>query len=110
MKSIFIIFCMLVSNTIFATNVEHATIVQLDINKNYGEFVFIKLDTHPDFISCAINHYWSYTMPLVSDMDKAMYSALLSAFTSGTKVTIGGTNVCSDFPAIESAQSIRLEK
>jgi hypothetical protein len=85
-------------------------IVLIDMSKDYGNFVFVKLDVNPSApIACHTNLAWTYTLPLVTDMDKRMHAALLLAYATGRSVTLRGSGTCTDFSSIESAVSVRLE-
>lgn len=106
-KAIFILimcFCPFVS----AANVDKVNIIQIELAKDYGDYVFIKLDIPVVKTGCHINTYWNYTLPLATETDKAIFTMLLSAHMSGKKIGIRGTGSCSQFGSIESAKSIRV--
>jgi hypothetical protein len=85
-------------------------VVLIDMSKDYGNFIFVKLDVNPSApIACHTNLGWTYTLPYVSDMDKRMHAMLMLAYATGRSVTIRGSGTCADFSSIESAISVRLE-
>lgn len=85
-------------------------VVMIDMSKDYGNFIFVKLDVNPSApIACHTNLAWTYTLPIVSDMDKRMHATLLLAYATGRSVTLRGSGTCADFASIESAISVRLE-
>lgn len=85
-------------------------VVLIDMSKDYGNFIFVKLDVNPSApIACHTNLAWTYTLPYVSDMDKRMHATLLLAYATGRSVTLRGSGTCTDFSSIESAISVRLE-
>jgi len=85
-------------------------VVMIDMSKDYGNFIFVKLDVNPSApIACHTNLAWTYTLPIVSDMDKRMHATLLLAYATGRSVTLRGSGTCADFGFIESAISVRLE-
>jgi len=72
--------------------------------------VFIKLERlQENKIDCHGNATWNYSLPIQSDMDKAVVSALIAAYVSGSKVDIYGSGSCDEFSSIESAMTVRLD-
>ncbi len=103
--------CLLVSGAAGASSSVTGTITELHIGKNYGNFVFIKVDasnTNP-YSSCHSNTHWNYTLPLTSELDKQMYAALLVAYSSGRPTRLEGLNACNEFSGVESLKTVRLE-
>jgi len=93
-----------------ATNVLNSKVVKLSFPKTLGNMVLIKLERlQEDKIDCHINGTWNYSLPIQSDMDKAMVSALIAAYISGSNVNIYGSGSCDEFPSIESAATVRLD-
>lgn len=85
-------------------------ILNFQVSKAYGDFVFIRLDNlNTDvYAPCHVNTFWNYTLPLVSDTDKQMFSMLLVAYSSGKSVELQGMSACNEFPAVESLRSVTL--
>lgn len=108
-KVLFLIMLLFASN-VFASQTNDAKIVQVDFAKNHGSFIFVKLDVAPASESCATNGYWNYTFPVLTEIDKAIVSAVLTVFISGTQVNIIGTGTCNEFGTVETGNSIRLVK
>lgn len=100
-----------VQNVCFATEVLRAKVTKLDLARDYGSYVFIKLDaTQTNKPACHQNGGWNYTSPIATEMDKAMFSILLAAYMSGKSISIYGSGACSQFPSIETAGRVRLEE
>ena len=85
-------------------------IVTLEIAKDYGNFVFIKLDVTPTAIpACsAYNGFWNYTLPLITDTDRRVFAMLMTAYATQHTVLIRGADTCGEFGSIESAVAVRL--
>jgi hypothetical protein len=88
-----------------ATN---AHIKNLQINKNYGVFVFINIDVNPTGAPACESSSWQYTLSLTNPGDSQLYAMLLTAYTSGAPIDIGGTGACSDVGFVESAAYVQL--
>jgi hypothetical protein len=92
-----------------AADVEAAHVLNLAINKSFGNFVFVKLDKpHAVPIACAINGSWQYTLPLSTEVDKRMFALLVTAQTTGKPVSINGAGACNEFGAVESMSALGL--
>lgn len=104
MKYLIVLLAVVLVSTVHASEVLDTKIVQMSINKQYGSYVFIKLENSAARISCSTNGHWDYTLSIQTEADKAMYSTLLSAYMAGKKVNIYGfsTPVCNEFPSVES--------
>lgn len=84
-------------------------IVQIAINKSIGAAVFVRLDTVPTgAAACSTNSYWHFTIPLVSDLDKRLYTQILAAKLVNATVSISGTGVCSEYGSVESAGGVGI--
>jgi len=84
---------------------------EIQLNKDMGNVAFIQLDspqTSP--IACQTNVGWTYTIPLVTDMDKKMFAVLSMALASGQTVRLYGSGACSDFGAVESARAVSIQQ
>lgn len=85
------------------SNISNVTIEKLHINKSIGEVLFIVTSSDQSKVGCHTDNNWNYVMPLTSELDKTLYSALLAAYVSQSKVQIIGTGECgSAFANIES--------
>lgn len=98
----FLLFC---SYNTLAASIDGVKISKVAINPTYGNYVFIKLDSAPDRISCSTNGAWDYTLSLETEIHKSMYALLLAAFMASKEVNMSGANTCSEFPHIESLKS-----
>lgn len=86
-------------------------IAELAISKSYSNFVFIKMDTVQSKIPCATNGSWHFTLPLNTDQEKSMYSAILAAHMAGKTIRLDGftPGVFSEFGSIESLSTFTLK-
>jgi hypothetical protein len=89
--------------------VSGAVITAINVTKSYGEILFIKVDkpksTPP---GCDTNGFWTYVLPLTTELDKKLYAMLLTARATGAPVTLTGTGTCSAFGTIESLNSAQM--
>ncbi|ROQ23373.1 hypothetical protein [Gallaecimonas pentaromativorans] len=110
MRNLLIIFLAVFSVVSYASEINGVKVKQLSINENYGDFIFIKLSQSPERIACSKNGYWDYTLKLSTDADKALYSMLLMAASSGKSINVSGLDqpACNEFNTIESASRIDL--
>ena len=94
------------------SDVYNTTITAISIDKQYGNFAFIKLANNPTGSpSCAtLINSWTYTLPLANPGDREIYAALLTAFAAGLTVSMSGTFVCSEHGFVESLQSFHVVK
>ena len=102
--------CALASSLCQAASAATGQIATLDIEPQWGTFVFIKINasntgTGP---GCVTNHAWNYTLPIVTDQDKARFAMLLTAQASGRSVSLNGTGSCSEFGSVESLSGISM--
>jgi hypothetical protein len=111
MKYFFLFLTLITVNAEATTKVDDAVIQQVSISKPYGNYAFIRLLNKPvSTLGCANNGYWHFTLPLVSEIDKVMYSSLLAAYMSKTSVSLSGfeTVSCNEFDTIESLSGFVL--
>lgn len=105
-----------IASMLIPAEAAHATeligrIVMIDLAKDYGNFAFLKLDVnHPTPIGCHTNGYWQFTLPLGTDMERRIYALAVAAMLSSQIVRLRGSGACSEFPHIESAISLRVDK
>jgi len=90
-------------------------VVEIELNKDYGNFIFIKTDRDNSDQStkapCSTHKYWEYTLPLVTEFDKAAYNIIMTALTESKEVILRGDEThCYEFGNVESLQSIRIRK
>jgi hypothetical protein len=88
--------------------VNRATIVNMAINKSYGNFVFIQTSITPTGAAVCANSSWQFTLSLSNPGDSQLYAMLLTAYASGALVNITGTGACSEYPTVESVQGVQL--
>lgn len=110
MKSFITILFLFYATLSNASSISNVKVKKLAINSQYGDFVFIELESDPERIACSINGGWDYTLSLTSETHKAMYSMLLAAHMSQRAISISGLSVpsCNEFPSIESAATIYI--
>jgi hypothetical protein len=88
--------------------VQSATIVEMAVNRAYGNVVFIKLSASPvDGAACSVLS-WTFTLPLDGVAGREMYAILLSAAASGKQIRAAGTGQCSEHGQIESLLAVTL--
>ena len=92
-----------------AGEVANATVVELAIFREYGNFVFVRTDVTPTSKpTCATNGAWHFTLSLSAVAGKETYAMLLAAKTSGKRVHISGSNQCLEFGQIESIRGLNI--
>jgi hypothetical protein len=85
----------------------NAAVVELSINRAYGNYVFVKLSSTPSSpAGCSINGYWHYTLSLGDVASSELYAMLMTAKASGTNVNAVGTGSCSQHGQIESLAAV----
>jgi len=52
--------------------------------------------------ACHTNRSWSFALPLVTDLDRAVYSMLLSAHATGKTALLEGRGLCDVHSSIET--------
>lgn len=95
--------------SLFAATQSNVTLERVNINKPLGNLVFIRTSQPPTPSGCHTDTNWNFVMPYDSELDKAMYSMLLSAMASNMTVELHGSGSCS-VPSIETLVNIHLHK
>lgn len=90
-------------------NLSNVTITQLNINRSLGNFLFIRTSVQPTIIGCQTDGNWNLVLPLDSDLANKIYSGLLSAQVSQSKVTLIGSGTCSQW-GIEHLNNFTIVK
>jgi hypothetical protein len=75
------------------TDLQNVTIVSLATNRSTG-YVYIRASVAPVVGGCLVDGNWNFVLPIQTDMDKALYSALLAAQAQKAKVRLYGTGTC----------------
>jgi hypothetical protein len=96
------------SGALAGSSAANAHIKKLQINKGYGVFVFINIDVVPTGAPACESGTWQYTLSLTNPGDSQMYAMLLTAYTTGAPVDLGGTGACSDVGFVESLSAVQL--
>lgn len=111
-KFVLILFASCITSAVYATSdISNTTIVDMAINRDYGNFVFIRVAQSPaNPAACSTNGYWQYTLTLSNPGDHELYSMLLTAFSTGSTVDMSGRGVCNEWGTVESLRSIRVSK
>ncbi len=109
MKNILALVFGVLSISVSATTVSDAKVVRLMLDLNYPNKVYIDLDKRqPDLLQCHQNITWEYVLDISTNHGSHVYSALLAAKVSGTKIQISGNGYCNlhhdieDFRRLES--------
>jgi hypothetical protein len=80
-------------NASAVTDLNDVTIVSMATNRVTG-YVYIRASVAPVVGGCLVDGNWNFVLPMQTDMDKAVYSALLSAQAQKAKVRLYGTGTC----------------
>jgi len=87
--------------------VENATIIEISLNRNYGEYAFIRMSQSPTGApECSTNGYWHFTLPLDSAIGKELYAILLTAMAARIPVIAVGLGVCTEQGTVESLAAL----
>lgn len=93
----------------FAVTVSNTEIGMIMIDRGHGAKVFIRTTVaKPTGPSCH-NSTWAYVLPLVTDVDKTLYSTLLAAKAASAKVNLVGSGECGIHTAIETLTRIEYQ-
>jgi hypothetical protein len=86
----------------------NVTIERLQLSKQYGNLLFIRLTTLPTVrTGCSQNGYWHFTLDIGDALGKNMYAQLLIAHASGQRVDLGGDDSCG-WGDVESLRGVAL--
>jgi hypothetical protein len=97
------------SQAAHAGQTNNSAVVELSINRAYGNYVFVRLGNPPSSpAGCSTNGYWHYTLSLDGVAGSELYAMLMTAKASGTNVTAVGTGVCSQYGSIESLAAVSV--
>lgn len=88
-------FLLFSSGAYSSARLANVTITKLNINKGIGNLVFILASEPPVTSGCHTNKDWSMVLPLDTELDNKIYSALLAAYASNSKVQLDGSGQCS---------------
>lgn len=105
-----LMFSLLSSNSSAVADLQNVTITALNINKSLGNFLFIRTSTAPTVVGCQTNSDWNLILPLDSDLSNKIYSALLAAQASQSKVSLGGAGTCNSSFGVELLNNITVLK
>ena len=84
-------------------------VIEISIEKDYGNYAFIKVDVPPTApVACSQNGYWQYTLPLVSEADKRIFSMVMTSYLTQRAMHFRGLGSCNEFGAVESLAGARL--
>jgi hypothetical protein len=80
--------------SIATADLQNVTITTLNINRAVGSYLFIRTSVPPTVVGCQLSPDWNLVLPLDSELNNKIYSALLAAQVSQTKVTLQGAGAC----------------
>jgi hypothetical protein len=106
----FLMSSFLSSNSGAVADLQNVTITALNINRGLGNFLFIRTSTAPTVVGCQTNPDWNLILPLDSDLSNKIYSALLAAQASQSKVILGGTGTCNASFGVELLNNFTILK
>ncbi len=89
--------CTLATSALFAGAKNGVTINNIMIDRQFTDnMVFIETTTgtDPEYAACHTQGTWSFVMDYKNDLDKAMYSALLTAQASQKPLKLVGYGTC----------------
>ncbi|MCJ8314896.1 MAG: hypothetical protein HRU38_22335 [Saccharospirillaceae bacterium] len=111
MKKLLLIAGLIITSS-FANSAEseEINITRLKMDKTFDNHqVFIKTSNPSDNpINCQTDEKWHYVLNIDNDYDQNIYSLLLAAKLSGSKVILSGSGECNFNDAIEDLTSIEL--
>jgi hypothetical protein len=90
--------------------IERVQVINLQINRSYGNHVFIQVNSPPSGAPACSNSSWHYTLSLGNPSDKELYAMLLMAYATGTLVNISGSGTCNEVGFVESLQALQATK
>ena len=107
-KSMILIFIM--SSVAHANSVATGSVKVISMDRSYSTGkVFIKVSgDKSNNPGCHNNSSWSYVLPLVDELDKAIFSSLLSAHATEKEVQLEGKGLCDFHSNIETLTYIRF--
>ncbi|OZY83950.1 hypothetical protein CBP51_19345 [Cellvibrio mixtus] len=106
----FLLFSLFSSNSGAVADLQNVTITALNMNRGLGNFLFIRTSATPTVVGCQTNPDWNLILPLDSDLSNKIYSALLAAQASQSKVILGGTGTCNSSFGIELLNNFTILK
>ncbi len=96
------------SGALAGSQILRATIINLEISKSYGNFVFIGASTSSVGAPTCETGSWQYTLTLTNPGDSQIYALLLTAYATGAVVNLQGAGSCNEVGFVESLQSAQL--
>lgn len=101
---------LLVSHSVFAAegSAPNAMIERLQIKKNLGNMVFIRLAAEPTVrAGCSTHGTWHFLLSLEDAAGRNLYIQLLTAYSTGQLVDLAGSGLCG-WGTIEDLNSVAL--
>ncbi len=97
---------------VYGGSLNNVTVIDLNVNRTNGQ-VFIRTSTNPADqikVSCHEDPNWNFTFIMSSDIDKAVYSTLLTAFSTAKLVNIVGMDGCtsSGYTKVEEVRWVTI--
>ena len=86
----------------------NAVIERLQINKNLGNMVFIRLTENPAVRApCSTHGTWHFLLSLDDAVGRNLYVQLLTAYSTGQAMDLAGTGLCG-WGTIEDLNAVAL--
>ena len=76
------------------TDLVGVNISLLNINKDAGNYLFVRASVPPVVGGCQTDANWSFVLPLQAEIDNKIFSMLLAAQAAQSKVRLTGTGTC----------------
>jgi|SRR5690606_19083858 len=100
---------LLMTQSGFAATVSKTEITVIMMDRSKSEKVYIKTSVaRPSGSPTCHTNSWTFVLPLVTEAEKAIYAALLSAKSAGKKVNLVGTGECGTYATIETLNRIEV--
>lgn len=92
-----------------AASVNNTDVTVVMVDRSMAAKVFIKTSVaRPASSPTCHSNGWAFVLPLATDTEKAIYTALLSAKSAGRKVNLVGTGECGTQSTIETLNRVEV--
>lgn len=108
-KIVVLLVFVLTAQLSFAASVNNTEVTVIMLDRSMTAKVFIKTSVaRPAGSPTCHTNSWAFVLPLATDTEKAIYSALLSAKTAGKKVNLIGTAECGTHSTVETLNRVEV--
>lgn len=101
---------LLAAEASFGVTVNNTDINVIMIDRTNGAKIYLKTSVtrQVNNPACHTNTGWAFVLPLATETEKAIYSALLAAKNAGRKVNLVGSAECSTHSGIETLNRVEV--